>query len=313
MQGRQDEPNRRDVYERVTARIIADLEQGVRTWLRPWNAGHAAGRITKPLRGNGMPYRGINIIMLWAAAMEQGFAAPIWLTFRQALDLGAHVRKGEKGSLVVYADRIRKTETDQESGEELQREIPFLKGYTVFNVEQIDGLPPHFHAPAAPVVDPVQRIDGTERFFAALGADIRHGGNRACYAIEPDQVRMPPFATFRDAESYYAVLGHECVHWTRHPARLDRDLGRKRHGDEGYAREELVAELGAAFLAADLGLELEPRPDHAAYLASWLQVVQGDKRAIFSAAAQAQRAVDFLHDRQGHTADPAAAALAVAA
>lgn len=313
MQGRQDEHNRRDVYERVTARIIADLEQGVRTWLRPWNAEHAAGRITKPLRANGTPYRGINIIMLWAAAMEQGFAAPIWLTFRQALDLGAHVRKGEKGSLVVYADRIRKTETDQESGEELEREIPFLKGYTVFNVEQIDGLPLHFHAPAAPVLDPVQRIDGAERFFAALGVDIHHGGNRAYYAIEPDHVRMPPFETFRDAESYYAVLGHECVHWTRHPARLDRDLGRKRHGDEGYAREELVAELGAAFLAADLGLELEPRPDHAAYLASWLQVLQGDKRAIFGAAAHAQRAVDFLHDRQGHTADPAAAALAVAA
>lgn len=265
-----------------------------------------------PLRGNGMPYRGINIVMLWAAAMERSYSAPIWLTFRQALDLGAHVRKGEKGSLVVYADKIRKSEVDQESGEELEREIPFLKGYTVFNVEQIDGLPPHFHAPTAPVLDPVQRIDGAERFFAALGADIRHGGNRACYAIDPDQVRMPPFETFRDAESYYAVLGHECVHWTRHPARLDRDLGRKRHGDEGYAREELVAELGAAFLAADLGLELEPRPDHAAYLASWLQVLQGDKRAIFGAAAHAQRAVDFLHDRQGHTADPAAA-LAVAA
>ncbi len=313
MQGRQDEPNRRDVYERVTARIISDLEQGVRTWLRPWDAGHAAGRITKPLRGNGAPYRGINIIMLWAAAMERRYSAPIWLTFRQALELGAHVRKGEKGSLVVYADRIRRSEVDQESGEELEREIPFLKGYTVFNVEQVDGLPAHFHAPAAPVLDPVRRIEGAERFFAALGADIRHGGDRACYAIEPDQVRMPPFQTFRDAESYYAVLGHECVHWTRHPARLDRDLGRKRHGDEGYAREELVAELGAAFLAADLGLELEPRPDHAAYLASWLQVLQGDTRAIFGAAAHAQRAVDFLHGRQGHTADPAAAALAVAA
>ena len=241
--------------------------------------------------------------MLWASAMEHGFSAPIWMTFRQALDLGAHVRKGEKGSLVVYADRIRRTEVDEESGEELEREIPFMKGYTVFNVEQIDGLPDHFHAPAAPMLDPVQRIEGAERFFAALGADIRHGGNRAYYAIEPDYVQMPHFETFRDAGSYYATLGHECVHWTRHGSRLDRDQGRKRYGDEGYAREELTAELGAAFLAADLGLEIEPREDHAAYIASWLEVLKGDRRAIFSAAAHAQRAVEFLHGRQGRGAE----------
>ena len=297
--------DRRDVYARVTDRIMADLEQGVRTWLRPWSAEHAAGRITRPLRASGQPYQGINVIMLWASAVEQGFAAPIWMTFKQAQAIGAHVRKGSKGSLVVYADRIRKTETDETTGEETAHEIPFMKGYTVFNVEQIDGLPAHYHTPAAPVLDPVQRIESAERFFAALGADIRHGGSRAYYAIEPDYVQMPPFAAFRDAESYYAVLGHESVHWTRHGTRLDRDMGRKKWGDEGYAREELVAELGAAFLAADLGLSIEPREDHAAYIASWLAVLQNDRRAIFSAAAHAQRAVDFLHGRQDGPPDKA--------
>ena len=295
MKGRHHEnTDRRDVYERVTTKIIADLEQGVRTWLRPWNAEHAAGRITRPLRGNFQPYQGINIIMLWASAVEHGFSCPVWMTFRQASELGAHVRKGEKGSLVVYADRIRKTETDEESGEELEREIPFMKGYTVFNVEQIDGLLDHFHAPAAPVLDPVQRIGHAEEFFSALRADVRHGGNRAYYAIEPDYVQMPPFESFRDAESYYATLGHECVHWTRHSSRLDRDLGRKRWGDEGYAREELVAELGSAFLCADLEVGLTERADHASYIASWLEALRNDKRLVFSAASLAQKAVDFL-------------------
>ncbi len=303
MRKEQDDINRRDVYERVTGRIIADLEQGIRPWLRPWNAEHAAGRITRPLRGNGTPYQGINIIMLWASAMEHGFSAPIWMTFKQALDLGAHVRKGEKGSLVVYADRIRRTEIDEASGEELEREIPFMKGYTVFNVEQIDGLPAHFYAPAAPVLDPVQRIDGAERFFAAMGADIRHGGNRAYYAIEPDYVQMPPFETFRDAESYYATLGHECVHWTRHGSRLDRDQGRKRWGDEGYAREELTRSSARPSLPPILGSRSSPATITPPISPSWLKVLKDDKRAIFSAAAHAQRAVDFLHGRQGRAAD----------
>ena len=288
-----------DVYSRITDKIVADLEKGVRPWMKPWNAEHAAGRITRPLRHNGEAYRGINIIMLWASAMEQGFAAPIWMTYRQAQELGGQVRKGSKGSLVVYANTIKKTETDEATGEEVEQEIPFMKGYTAFNVEQIDGLAKEYYALAEPVLDPVERIDHAERFFASLGADIRHGGNRAFYALQPDYVQMPPFESFKDAESFYATLGHETVHWTRHSSRLDRDFGRKAWGDEGYAREELVAELGSAFLAADLGLDLEPREDHASYLASWLEVLKNDKRAIFSAASHAQRAVDFLHARQG--------------
>lgn len=279
-----------DVYERITSRIVAELEQGVRPWLKPWNAEHAAGRITRPLRFNGQPYQGINVLMLWGESVAKGYAAPIWLTFKQASELGAHVRKGEHGSLVVYADRIRRTERDEEA----EREIPFLKGYTVFNVEQVEGLPAHFYAVAEPRLDPVQRIERADRFFAATRAHIRHGGNMAYYSAASDHVQMPPFESFRDAESYYATLAHEGTHWTKHGKRLDRDFGRKRWGDEGYALEELVAELGAAFLSADLDLTPEPREDHAAYIASWLKVLKNDKRTIFTAASHAQRAVDYL-------------------
>ncbi len=236
--------------------------------------------------------------MLWSAAVTEGYSAPIWMTFRQAKELGAGVRKGEKGELVVYANTITRTETDEDTGEDVEHAIPFMKGYTVFNVEQIDGLPSHYYQLAEPVLDPVARIDHAESFFTATGATIRHGGNQAYYAIGSDRIQLPPFESFCDAESYYATLAHETTHWTRHPSRLDRDFGRKRWGDKGYAREELVAELGSAFLAADLGLELEPRDDHSAYIESWLKVLTQDKRAIFTAAAHAQRAVDFIHGFQ---------------
>lgn len=283
-----------DVYQRVTDTIVAELEKGVQPWFKPWNAEHAAGRITRPLRANGIPYRGINVIMLWASAVEQGFSAPLWLTYKQAQQIGGQVRKGEKGSLVVYANTITRSETDEATGEEHERDIPFMKGYTVFNAEQVDGLPAHFYAVQAPALDSVARIERAEAFFAATGADVRHGGNQAYYTAGADRVQMPPFEAFRDAESYYATLAHELCHWTKHPKRLDRDFGRKKWGDEGYAMEELVAELGAAFLAADLDLVAAPRADHAAYIATWLKVLKDDRRAIFSAAAHAQRAADYL-------------------
>jgi antirestriction protein ArdC len=287
-----------DIYTRITDQIVTELENGVRPWLKPWNAEHAAGRITRPLRHNGIPYQGINVVMLWSAAVAAGYAAPIWMTFKQAQELGAHVRKGEKGSLVVYANTVTKTEIDADTGEEEEHAIPFMKGYTVFNVEQVEDLPAQFYAPAQPRLDPVQRIDHAEEFFAATKADIRQGGNQAYYSVTNDYVQMPPFETFRDAESYYATLAHECTHWTRHASRLERDFGRKRWGDEGYAMEELVAELGSAFLSADLDLTPEPREDHAAYIASWLKVLKDDKRAIFTAASHAQRAADFLNGLQ---------------
>ena len=287
-----------DVYQKITDQIVSELEKGVRPWLKPWNAEHAAGRITRPLRGNGVPYHGINVLMLWSAAMEKGYAAPVWMTFKQATELKAIVRKGEHGSLVVYADKIIRTETDAATGEDAQRAIPFMKGFTVFNVEQIDGLPEHYYAKPAPRVDTIDRIDRAERFFNGTGATIQHGGTMAYYNVSQDFVQMPPFECFRDAEDYYATLAHETTHWTRHTSRLDRDFGRKRFGDEGYAMEELVAELGSAFLSADLDLTPNVRDDHASYIASWIKVLKNDKRAIFTAASHAQRAADFLHGLQ---------------
>jgi antirestriction protein ArdC len=301
---RLNDPSRPDLYSRVTNAIVADLENGVRPWTKPWSAEHLAGRISRPLRSTGAPYSGVNVILLWAESVSRSYTAPIWITFRQALALGAHVRKGERGSTVVYANRISRTETGDD-GQDVEKHIPFLKAYTVFNVEQVEGLPARFYATAEPKLDAVQRIDHADKFFAATGADIRHGGDQAYYAIHPDHVQMPPFECFADPEAYYATLAHECTHWTRHPTRLDREFGRQRWGDEGYAREELVAELGAAFLCADLGLELEPRADHASYIDSWLQVLKEDRRFIFTAAAHAQRACDFLH---AHRSANAAAA-----
>jgi len=298
---------KRDVYAEVTDKIVAMLEAGTRPWHKPWGADNLAAAV-RPLRHNGIPYQGINVILLWCAAMERGFASPMWMTFKQAKDLGAHVRKGEKGSPVVYANTIVRRE-EGDDGEDHDRVIPFMKSYTVFNVEQIEDLPAHYHHTPEPAqTGGPERIAALEDFFAATGADIRHGGNRAFYAIMADFVQMPPIECFEAAESYYATLAHETTHWTRHPSRLDRDFGRKRWGDEGYAMEELVAELGAAFLCADLGITPEVREDHASYIDSWLRVLKGDKRAIFTAAAHAQRAADLLHDLQAPTGAAAVAA-----
>ena len=299
------ENERKDVYARITDRIIADLEQGVRTWMKPWNAGNTGGRIMRPLRFNGIPYSGINILMLWAESVAKGFGSPTWMTFRQASELSAYVRKGEKGSLVVYANSITRTEADGD-GEETEREIHYMKGYTVFNVEQIDGLPEHYYGKPEVQTTAVERIAHAEEFFKATGADVRYRGDRAFYSNDGDFIQMPVIEAFRDAESFYATLAHESAHWTKHPSRLDRDFGRKQWGDEGYAREELVAELASAFLCTDLGLTPEVRDDHASYIANWLSVLKNDKRTIFIAAAYAQKAVDFLHGLSGKTGTKAA-------
>lgn len=288
-----------DIYARITDRIVAQLEEGVRPWVQPWSAGNTAGRITRPLRHNGEPYSGMNVLLLWSEAMARGYAAPIWMTFKQASELGAHVRKGESSATVIYASRFTRTETDAR-GDEVERDIPFLRAYGVFNVEQIDGLPEHYYHRPAPVSDPVERIEDADRFFANAGADLRHGGSQAFYSPSTDHIQMPPFETFRDAASYVAVLSHEHIHWTAKPNRVGRDLSRYSKDRSERAREELVAEIGSALLCADLGIvpELEPRPDHAAYLGNWLKVLADDKRAIFQAAAHAQRAVNYLHALQ---------------
>lgn len=292
-----------DIYGCITAQIIKQLEQGVRPWMLPWSGSHAAGSITRPLRCNGEPYNGINILMLWGRAMECGYAAPIWMTFKQAQEFGGHVKKGEKGSMVVYASSITRSETNDQ-GDDEARSIPFLKAYTVFNIEQMEGLPAKF-APSTPLplpLPPKVRNQRAESFFARTGADIRFGGGRAFYAANADYIQMPNFNDFRDAESFYGTLAHECTHWTMHESRLARDLGGKRFGDEGYAMEELVAELGAAFLCADLGLEPEVREDHAGYIENWLAVLKNDKRAIFTAASKASEATTWLLAKAGQGA-----------
>jgi antirestriction protein ArdC len=291
--------DRQDVYTRITTAIVAELEKGTRPWMRPWSAEHAAGRITRPLRHDGQPYAGINVLSLWASVTAQGFTAPIWMTYRQAIGFSAHVRKGEKGSPVVYANTFVRNETDAMSGDDVERAVHYLKAYTVFNVEQIDGLPAQYYAlDGTPRVAPPERIAHAEQFFAATGAELSHGGSRAFYRPSTDSIVLPMFEAFPDAESYYATLAHESTHWTGHDSRLARDFGSSRFGSEGYAVEELVAELAAAFLCTDLDLALEPREDHVSYIANWLTVLKDDNRAIFTAASHAQRAVDFLHRLQ---------------
>ena len=299
--------SRQDIYTRITDQIVGSLEKGIKPWVQPWYAAHAAGPVSRPLRFNGESYAGINVLTLWATAMERAFAAPIWMTFRQAKALGGHVRKGEKGAPVVYASTFTKSETDDATGDETEQAIPFMKGYTVFNIEQIEGLPAHYYAPSEAKRNPDQRLEHAEGFFGSIGARILNGGNAAYYRLDSDHIQMPAFEAFFNAQSYYATLAHESVHWTRHPSRLGRSFGRERYGDAGYAKEELVAELGAAFLCADLELPLEDRNDHASYIGSWLQVLKDDKKAIFAAAAHAQRAVGFLHGLQAveHGKEPA--------
>ncbi len=218
--------------------------------------------------------------------------------------MGAQVRKGEQSSPVVFwkvngPDEGEDGDNGQD-GANGHRPRVLARGYSVLNAAQVDG----YEAPALPALPEPERIGHAKAFFAALDADIRHGGSRACYVPSLDQIRMPPFPAFRDAVAYHATLAHKATHLTGHASRCNRDL-RGRFGEEAYAVEELVAELGAAFLCADLALAPEPRPDHAAYVASWLKVLRGDKRAIFTAAAKAQQAADWMHARQPAAAEGA--------
>jgi antirestriction protein ArdC len=293
-----------DIYDRVTTAIIRDLEGGTRPWIKPWTTSSTApGTVLRPRRHDGIPYRGINIVILWSEAAERGFTAPTWMTYRQAQLVGAQVRKGERGTTVVYANAVERSEPDATTGEDITQRIPYLRAYTVFNIEQIDSLPERYcseHTAEENLFVTSNCIDRADVFIAATGATIRTSGNRACYIPSADRIEMPPYRQFIDtptstaAEAYYSTLLHELIHYTSPSHRCDRDLG-KRFADHAYAREELVAEIGAAFLCADLGITLEPRPDHAAYISTWLTVLKSDRRAIFTAAALAQKAVDWLN------------------
>ncbi len=287
-----------DIYERVTNQIIAAIEVGAGEYRMPWH--HDGSAITTPVNvASRKAYRGVNILSLWAAAQASGYAAGIWGTYRQWQELGAQVRKGERGHLIVFwktSDRSGDADRqdDDEDHDKPARRL-FARGYTVFNAAQVEGYTP----PEMPVLPEVERIEHAERFCGALGIDIRHGGSQACYIPSKDHVQMPEFTCFRDAIAYYAVLLHECGHASGAKHRLDRDLS-GRFGSAAYAMEECTVELLSAMICADLNLSVEPRPDHARYIASWLEVLRADKRAIFTAASKAQEVADWMHARQAN-------------
>lgn len=286
------------VYADVTARIVAMLEAGTRPWSQPWAAGQGPAR-GRPLRSCGTPYRGVNTLNLWAAGMSRGFSSPYWLTFKGALDLGGNVKKGAKSERAFYVGTI--TKTDERDDEDVERIIPFMKSFCVFNADECENLPAKFYAtqPAAIAgLSEADRLAQAEAFAAGTGARIDHGGHRAFYMPSEDRVQMPDFAAFSEAAGYYSVLLHELTHWTGAPARLDRLRPGARYGNPEYAFEELVAELGAAFLCADLAITNSPREDHAAYIGGWLKALKSDERAIFAAAALAEKAAAFLHGAQ---------------
>ncbi|WP_042779000.1 ArdC family protein [Sinorhizobium fredii] len=293
--------NIKDTYQRITDTIVEQLEAGTKPWIRPWR-GNVRSSLT-PRRATGEAYRGINVLMLWVSGQMFGYEENTWMTYRQAQDLGAQVRKGEKGTLVVKYG----TFTPKEREDDEDRSIPYLKGYTVFNVEQIENLPDRFISPAEELpAAPVHHIETVETFVKNTGASVNYGGTKACYRPNCDDILMPDRDRFDSEVHLYSTLLHEIGHWTGAKHRLDRDLS-GRFGSASYAADELVAELTASFLCADLGVAHDPRDNTAAYLASWLTVLKNDKRAIITAAAKAQSAADYLHDRQLSKEDSQAA------
>ncbi|MEG2497003.1 zincin-like metallopeptidase domain-containing protein, partial [Brevundimonas sp.] len=277
----------------VTDAIIRMLEAGTKPWQKGWKDG--GFNLSVPVNAStGKPYRGINTLLLWGSSEERGYQSNQWLTFNQAKAMGAKVRKGEKSSTIVFYSQL---ERENEAGDEIK--IPFLKSFSVFNLAQIDDLPDHLIVPVTvDLIDTKERIAKADAWAANIGADIRHGGNRAFYRSSDDFIQMPEFSAFHDSEGYYATLAHELTHWSGIESRLNREFGKK-FGDAAYAFEELVAELSAAFTCAKLGISDEPRDDHASYLASWLKVLKADKRAIFTAASKAQQACDYLFEMAG--------------
>lgn len=293
MKRKADAP-RRDVVAEVTDRIVAALEAGTAPWVKPWRDGEPNTPLGMPVNAHsGRPYSGCNILLLWAS----GYSDPRWMTFKQALARGGCVRKGEHGTPIVYWSFVVR---DEEDG---PKKIAFAKAFTVFNVEQIDGL----DIGAPPAVEPSTGTVADE-LAEHVGARVTRRGSRACYNRGTDAISMPPTKAFRSVAEYEATLLHELTHWTGHPTRADRQFG-KRFGDDAYAMEELVAELGAAFLCARLGVEGQLQ--HASYIDSWIRVLKADKHAVFTAARQASTAMDILlANTVEETADEAAEAAA---
>lgn len=281
----------RDLHVSVTARIVEELERGAVPWLKPWKTGSACNTPAMPRNAStGRPYRGINVPILWDAADSRGFPVHAWMTYRQAKELGGQVRRGERGAAVIFMKRIEEpTEAATEEDAKARMRMT-LRVYTVFNVAQIDGLP---EKTVADVSAPVSRPPEGEltRFVVATRAQVAIGGDIACYFPRRDLIRMPHFASFESAESYFATLFHELGHWTGHESRLNRDQDGE-FGSTAYGAEELLAELTSAFLCAQLGLRGELR--HAGYLQGWIKLLREDVRAIFRAASQASRAAQYL-------------------
>ncbi|MGX1101288.1 ArdC family protein [Amorphus sp. MBR-141] len=300
---------RTDVHATITDAIVAAIEAGTDAWQMPWH--RAGGALSRPVNiASGNPYRGINILALWVAAQTRDFTRPEWGTYRQWAAKGAQVRKGEKGTTTVfYRELAVEAEDTADDGDTASPERRCVaRANIVFNADQVDGWKP---APteAPSVGEEFTTVVNAEAFVAATAADIRQGGDAAFYRPATDHIQMPPKEAFHGsptstpAEAYYSTLCHELVHWSGATHRLDRTL-KTRFGSEAYAAEELIAELGAAFLCADLEISLEPRPDHAAYVATWLKVLKNDTRAIFTAASKAQQAVQFLHGLGEDAAEP---------
>ncbi len=284
--------DRFDIHQHITDQIISAIEQSPGEFRLPW---HSRGSITCPVNiASKRAYQGVNILALWAAAEHRGYSSGLWATYRQWAQAGAQVRKGEKSSYVVFYKELEYAgdDTDVDPGNEKRL---FARATPVFAAEQVEGYQPP-ELPMGSVIEPVSAADA---LVSASGAVIHHGGTRAYYRSSSDSIQLPERADFIGTatstaqEAYYSTLLHELIHWTSHGSRCARELG-KRFGDDAYAMEELVAELGAAFLCADLGVTVEPRAEHAQYLASWLKVLRADKKAIFTAASQASRASNWL-------------------
>lgn len=293
--GRAENAERANLYDEVTTRIIGELEAGRFPWVQPWGAASGAGGVSPGLPRNALtarPYSGINLLILWGAVIQHGYSSQSWLTFRQALDAGGSVKRGERGTTVIYADRfIPEAEKARaaQTGDDAKA-VPFLRRFTVFNVAQCQGLRPGLASDPPPLPERAV-VPVAEEVIAASGVDFRIGGNRAFYVPAHDFVQVPPQPAFFEQINYYRTCLHELTHATGHPSRLGRKLATS-IGSKDYAREELVAEMGAAFLCAALGIT--PTVRHADYLASWLDVLREDNRAIFRAAGQASKAADWL-------------------
>ena len=280
------------VHARITDEILAAIAAGAPKFEMPWHGGGLRRPVNAASR---LPYRGVNVLALWIAAEKKGYHTATWATYRQWTALDAQVRKGETGSLIVFFKEIERRAQTNDTSEEVPEHYLVARASWVFNADQVKGGQP----PAPTKPNPVEVLANAEAFIREAGADIREGAEMACYLPEPDYIEMPDrerftgTATSSATEAYYATELHELTHWTGHKKRLDRDLN-GRFGENAYAMEELVAELGAAFLCADLGVANSPRPDHAAYVGNWIRVLGSDPRAIFLASARAGAAVDYL-------------------